>query len=92
MPLFLRLLASPLPRPLAIFSLFPLPVALAPCRPHADSTQYGMGHGGYAGLRTLGNVPITVAGRTMSHPAMINEEMHFDVVLGRTWVEKMNVK
>ncbi|GFZ44890.1 hypothetical protein JCM24511_02616 [Saitozyma sp. JCM 24511] len=54
--------------------------------------KYGMGHGGYAGLRTLGNVPITVAGRTMSHPAMINEEMHFDVVLGRTWVEKMNVK
>ncbi|RSH89657.1 hypothetical protein EHS25_002208 [Saitozyma podzolica] len=54
--------------------------------------KYGMGHAGYAGLRTLGNVPITVAGRTMSHPAMINEEMHFDVVLGRTWVEKMNVK
>jgi hypothetical protein len=51
-----------------------------------------MGASGYTGLRTLGQVPITVAGRTSSHPAMISEEAHFDVVLGRSWIERMNVK
>lgn len=47
---------------------------------------------GYTGLCTLGKIDITVAGRTASHQAMISEEAHFDVVLGRQWVERMNVK
>ena len=51
-----------------------------------------MGAAGYTGLKALGNVPITVGSRTEYHPALINEEQHFDVVLGRTWLEKMNVK
>jgi hypothetical protein len=51
-----------------------------------------MGSSGYTGLKTLGSIPITVGSRTVSHQAMINEEMHFDVVLGRSWVERMNVK
>ena len=51
-----------------------------------------MGLAGYTGLKTLGNVQITVAGRTKSHPAFVNEEDHFDVVLGRQWLEKMGVK
>ena len=51
-----------------------------------------MGSAGYTGLKTLGNVPITVGSRTASHPALINEEQHFDVVLGRQWLEKMAVK
>ncbi|KAK4685688.1 hypothetical protein P7C73_g4457, partial [Tremellales sp. Uapishka_1] len=54
--------------------------------------KYHMGGSGYAGLKTLGNVSITVGGKTASHPAFINEESHFDVVLGRSWIEKMGVK
>ncbi|KAL7419574.1 hypothetical protein Q5752_005486 [Cryptotrichosporon argae] len=50
------------------------------------------GLGGYVGLVSLGTVPITVAGRTMSHPVMMSEEPHFDVVLGRQWVERALVK
>jgi len=51
-----------------------------------------MGKSGYTGLKTLGNISITVGSRTASHPAYINEEEHFDVVLGRSWLEKMGVK
>jgi hypothetical protein len=53
--------------------------------------QYGIA-GGYTGLCSLGKVAITVAGRTATHPAMVSEEAHFDVVLGRQWVERMNIK
>ena len=51
-----------------------------------------MGAAGYTGLKTLGEISITVGSRTSSHPAYINEEEHFDVVLGRSWLEKMGIK
>ncbi|CAD6568933.1 MAG: hypothetical protein TREMPRED_004882 [Tremellales sp. Tagirdzhanova-0007] len=54
--------------------------------------NYAMGASGYTGLKTLGAIPITVGSRTQSHPALINEEQHFDVVLGRSWLEKMGIK
>lgn len=54
--------------------------------------KYSMGSSGYTGLQNLGQVAITVAGRTAHHSAMMSEEAHFDVVLGRQWVERMNVK
>lgn len=59
--------------------------------PQADG-QHGPGMGGYTGLKILGNVPITIGSRTAIHNVMLSEEQHFDVVLGRQWVEKMNVK
>ncbi|WOO82821.1 uncharacterized protein LOC62_04G006307 [Vanrija pseudolonga] len=65
----------------------------------AFATRHGMiprkqqpGHAGYSGLQMLGSVPITVGSRTAYHPAMLSEEQHFDVVLGRTWLERMNIK
>ena len=54
--------------------------------------QYGMGSGGYTGLKVLGNISITVGSKTSTHLAMISEEEHFDVVLGRTWLEKTGIK
>ncbi|KAI9632140.1 uncharacterized protein MKK02DRAFT_20978 [Dioszegia hungarica] len=54
--------------------------------------QFAMGTAGYTGLKSIGLVAITVAGKTQKHQAMISEEEHFDVVLGRSWVEKMNIK
>lgn len=51
-----------------------------------------MGTYGYTGLKALGNVSITVGGKTALHPAMISEEHHFDVTLGRQWLEKVGVK
>jgi hypothetical protein len=51
-----------------------------------------MGAGGYTGMKTLGNVTITVGSKTASHPAFITEEEHFDVVLGRQWLERMAIK
>ncbi|ODN75599.1 hypothetical protein L202_06718 [Cryptococcus amylolentus CBS 6039] len=48
--------------------------------------------GGYAGIRTIGQIPITVGSRTALHAAYLTEEKHFDVVLGRSWMEKMGVK
>ena len=51
-----------------------------------------MGASGYAGLKTLGPISISVGSHTASHPAFICEEEHFDVVLGRVWMEKMGVK
>jgi hypothetical protein len=46
----------------------------------------------FADMARLGKVSITVGGKTASHPAYISEENHFDVVLGRSWIEKMGVK
>jgi len=51
-----------------------------------------MGSSGYTGLKSLGNIPITVGSRTGLQPALISEEQHFDVVLGRSWLEKMVIK
>jgi hypothetical protein len=54
--------------------------------------QQTLGVGGYSGLQILGNVPITVGSRTGIHTVMLSEEPHFDVILGRAWIEKMNIK
>ncbi|KAK8844552.1 hypothetical protein IAR55_006399 [Kwoniella newhampshirensis] len=54
--------------------------------------NFGMGSFGYTGLKAIGSIPITVGTRTESHPAYISEENHFDVILGRTWLEKMAIK
>lgn len=55
-------------------------------------SQYAPGIGGYTGMKAIGSIPITVGTKTASHPVMVNEETHFDVVLGRQWLERMNVK
>ncbi|WVQ85113.1 hypothetical protein IAT38_007278 [Cryptococcus sp. DSM 104549] len=47
---------------------------------------------GYTGLRSIGQIPITVGSRTALHTAYISEEPHFDVILGRAWIEKMAIK
>lgn len=60
-------------------------------RTQAD-TQFSMGGAGYTGLKSIGEVPITVAGKTQKHNALVSEHEHFDVVLGRMWMEKMNIK
>jgi uncharacterized membrane protein len=51
-----------------------------------------MGAYGYAGLVNLGQLPITVGSRTEKHTVMISEEVNFDVVLGRSWMERMKIK
>ena len=51
-----------------------------------------MGTYGYAGLVNLGQLPITVGSKTEKHTVMISEEANFDVVLGRSWMEKMGIK
>jgi len=51
-----------------------------------------MGRKGYTGLKILGNISITVGSKTGTHLAMISEEEHFDVVLGRVWLEKSGIK
>lgn len=51
-----------------------------------------MGTYGYAGLVNLGQLPITVGSKTQKHTVMISEEANFDVVLGRSWMEKMAIK
>ncbi len=51
-----------------------------------------MGAFGYAGLVNLGNMPVKVGSKTMSHPIVLSEETNFDVVLGRSWMEKMGIK
>jgi hypothetical protein len=51
-----------------------------------------MGTAGYAGLVNLGQMPIKVGSKTMRHTIMLSEEAHFDVVLGRAWMEKAGIK
>jgi hypothetical protein len=51
-----------------------------------------MGSKGYTGLKVLGNISITVGSKTGTHLAMISEEEHFDVVLGRVWLEMTGIK
>jgi hypothetical protein len=50
------------------------------------------GYYGYTGLVNLGSWAIKVGSKTQSHTVMLSEEIHFDVILGRTWMEKMGVK
>ncbi len=51
-----------------------------------------MGSSGYVGLVNIGQMPIKVGSKTIKHPVMLSEEQHFDVVLGRQWMEKSGVK
>lgn len=57
------------------------------CSPDAAPGWYG-----YGGLVNLGSWPIKVGSYTSSHTVMLSEEVHFPVVLGRSWMEKMGVK
>jgi len=61
------------------------------CHP-SSLLQSAMGTYGYAGLVNLGQLPITVGSKTAKHTVMISEETNFDVVLGRSWMEKMGIK
>lgn len=50
------------------------------------------GHYGYGGLVSIGKWPITVGRTKTTHTVYLSEESHFDVVLGRSFVESRQVK
>ncbi|KAH9945863.1 uncharacterized protein BXZ73DRAFT_36856 [Epithele typhae] len=50
------------------------------------------GHYGYGGLVNLGKWPIAVGRTRSSHAVYLSEESHFDVVLGRSFVERRQIK
>ncbi|RDX56496.1 hypothetical protein OH76DRAFT_392061 [Lentinus brumalis] len=50
------------------------------------------GYYGYGGLVNLGKWPITVGRTRSTHPVYLSEESHFDVVLGRSFVEHRQIK
>ncbi|KAI0647340.1 hypothetical protein C8Q79DRAFT_908345 [Trametes meyenii] len=50
------------------------------------------GHYGYSGIVNLGKWPITVGRTRTVHAVYLTEESHFDVVLGRSFVERRQVK
>ncbi|OBZ69081.1 hypothetical protein A0H81_10747 [Grifola frondosa] len=50
------------------------------------------GHYGYGGLVNLGDWPITVGRTRTVHPVYLSEESHFDVVLGRSFMERRQIK
>ncbi|OCH87400.1 hypothetical protein OBBRIDRAFT_889806 [Obba rivulosa] len=50
------------------------------------------GHYGYGGLVNIGNWPVTVGRTKTSHTVYLSEESHFDVVLGRSFVERRQIK
>ncbi|KAI1794629.1 hypothetical protein LXA43DRAFT_1091686 [Ganoderma leucocontextum] len=50
------------------------------------------GHYGYSGLVNLGKWPITVGRTRTTHSLYLSEETHFDVVLGRSFVERRQIK
>ncbi|KAJ3492145.1 hypothetical protein NLI96_g224 [Meripilus lineatus] len=50
------------------------------------------GHYGYGGLVNIGSWPITVGRTRTTHAVYLSEEAHFDVVLGRAFFEKRQVK
>lgn len=47
---------------------------------------------GYTGLISIGEWPITLGSTTTRHQVYLSEETHFDVVLGRSFMEKRSVK
>jgi hypothetical protein len=47
---------------------------------------------GYTGLISLGEWPITLGKTTTRHQVYLSEESHFDVVLGRSFMERRSVK
>jgi uncharacterized membrane protein len=69
-----------------------VPRSVSPSSKREADSQAQVGVGGYSGLQILGNVPITVGSRTGIHTVMLSEEPHFDIILGRAWIEKMNIK
>lgn len=50
------------------------------------------GHYGYGGLVNIGNWPVTVGRTRTSHTVYLSEESHFDCILGRSFMEKRQVK
>ncbi|KAI0306630.1 hypothetical protein B0F90DRAFT_787124 [Multifurca ochricompacta] len=50
------------------------------------------GQYGYSGLVNIGKWPITVGQTTTTHAVYLSEESHFDVVLGRSFMERRQVK
>ncbi|KAL4254040.1 hypothetical protein ABKN59_002522 [Abortiporus biennis] len=50
------------------------------------------GHYGYSGLVNIGSWPITVGRTRTTHTVYLSEESHFDVVLGRSFIEKRQIK
>jgi len=50
------------------------------------------GQYGYSGLVNLGKLPITVGQTETTHAVYLSEESHFDVVLGRSFMEKRLIK
>lgn len=69
-----------------------IPMVLLTSCAYSPSFQSAMGAYGYAGLVNVGKLPITVGSRTEKHTVMISEEVNFDVVLGRSWMEKMGIR
>lgn len=50
------------------------------------------GHYGYGGLVNIGKWPITIGHTKTVHSVFLSEESHFDVVLGRSFMEKRMIK
>ncbi|KAI0929190.1 hypothetical protein AcW1_006204 [Taiwanofungus camphoratus] len=50
------------------------------------------GHYGYSGLVNIGKWPITVGRTKTTHSVYLSEESHFDIVLGRSFMEYRQVK
>jgi hypothetical protein len=50
------------------------------------------GNYGYSGLVNIGKLPITVGKTKTTHAVYLSEESHFDVVLGRSFMEKRQIK
>ncbi|KAA1469564.1 hypothetical protein DENSPDRAFT_816639 [Dentipellis sp. KUC8613] len=50
------------------------------------------GYYGYGGLVNIGKWPITVGNTKTIHSVYLSEESHFDVVLGRSFMEKRQIK
>ncbi|KDQ60923.1 hypothetical protein JAAARDRAFT_55657 [Jaapia argillacea MUCL 33604] len=50
------------------------------------------GYYGYGGLINIGKWPITVGRTKTSHAVYLSEESHFDVVLGRSFMETRQIK
>ncbi|KIO21531.1 hypothetical protein M407DRAFT_80274 [Tulasnella calospora MUT 4182] len=50
------------------------------------------GHYGYTGLVQIGKWPITLGKTTTIHDVYLSEESHFDVILGRSFMERRGIK
>ncbi|KAG8894575.1 hypothetical protein FRB99_001133 [Tulasnella sp. 403] len=50
------------------------------------------GHYGYTGLVQIGKWPITLGRTTTVHDVYLSEEAHFDVILGRSFMERRGIK